>query len=264
MTGAGAFPERPGLPSEKDANTPLAPSAGQSDPEHLDYGPDLGVLVVDDSKLYQETLARALRPEIGHGTVMTAADLHEALAWAERSCPDVVLLNMATAHSVGVLRAIVAAVPDAPVVAIGIPEADEQVIACAEAGAAGFLFRRQPLTTLLAVMQAVTSGEFPGSPRTTATLLRRVAALAAERHVHRGDRLTLRERQVLRLVDEGLSNKEIARRLSIEVHTVKNHVHNILEKLQVRRRGEAAARLRLSGAPRVAGGTGWDGDQDRS
>jgi DNA-binding NarL/FixJ family response regulator len=258
------FPERPGLPSGQGVNTSLAPSAGQSDPQLLDRSPGLDVLLVDDSELYRETLAGVLRPELGHGTVMTAADLHEALGWADTSCPDVVLVNMATAHSVGVLRAIVAAVPDAPVVAIGIPEADEQVIACAEAGAAGFLFRRQPLATLLAVMQAVTSGEFPGSPRTTATLLRRVAALAAERHVHRGDRLTPRERQVVRLIDEGLSNKEIARRLSIEIRTVKNHVHNILEKLQVRRRGEAAARMRLLGAPHVPNGTSWEGDQDRS
>jgi DNA-binding NarL/FixJ family response regulator len=258
-----AFPDRPDLPSGQGLNASLALSAGQPDPPLLDRSPALDVLIVDDSKLYRDTLATVLRREVGRGTVMTAADLSEALACADTSCPDVVLVNMATAHSVGILRAIVAAVPHAPVVAIGIPEADEQVIACAEAGAAGFLFRRQPLATLLAVMQAVASGEFPGSPRTTATLLRRVAALAAERHVHRGDHLTPRERQVVRLIDEGLSNKEIARRLSIEVRTVKNHVHNILQKLQVRRRGEAAARMRLLGASRVTGAIGRSRDQDR-
>jgi DNA-binding NarL/FixJ family response regulator len=103
----------------------------------------------------------------------------------------------------------------------------------------------------------VTRGEFLCSPGTAATLLRRVAALAAERHTaDNGARLTPREQQVVRLIDEGLSNKEIARRLSIEVRTVKNHVHSILEKLQVRRRGEAAARMRAVGASRLSGEPG--------
>ena len=87
-----------------------------------------------------------------------------------------------------------------------------------------------------------------------ASLLRRVAALAA---VHGGElprgRLTSREREIVRLIDQGLSNKEIARDLGIEVATVKNHVHNILEKLQVHRRGEAAARVRGIGSRRVSG-----------
>jgi DNA-binding NarL/FixJ family response regulator len=217
----------------------------------------LDVLVVDDSDLYRRGLAGMLEREVGAGSVMTAADVGEALAQVGTSSPDVVLLNMATTRSVAVLRAIVAAVPQAPVVAVGIPEADDQVIACAEAGAAGFLFRGESFASLIAVIQAVTRGEFPCSPVTAATLLRRVAALAAERlTAGNGARLTPREQQVVRLIDEGLSNKEIARRLSIEVRTVKNHVHSILEKLQVRRRGEAAARIRAAGASRLSGEPG--------
>src|SRR5881296_1366294 len=92
------------------------------------------------------------------------------------------------------------------------------------------------------------------SPRVAACLLRRVAALAAG---HGGDlpraQLTNREREIVRLIDNGLSNKEIARALGIEVATVKNHVHNILEKLQVHRRGEAAARVRGTSRGRMSG-----------
>jgi DNA-binding NarL/FixJ family response regulator len=83
------------------------------------------------------------------------------------------------------------------------------------------------------------------SPRLAATLLRRVAVLAADRAQPRVEaRLTARELEIVELIDEGLSNKEIASRLCIEVPTVKNHVHNILEKLDVRGRAEAAARVR--------------------
>ena len=88
----------------------------------------------------------------------------------------------------------------------------------------------------------------------TASLLRRVAALAAGNGggLPRAQ-LTSREREIVGLIDRGLSNKEIARDLGIEVATVKNHVHNILEKLQVHRRGEAAARVRGIATRRVSG-----------
>jgi len=92
------------------------------------------------------------------------------------------------------------------------------------------------------------------SPRVAGALLRRIAALATD---GRSDRvpahLTNREREIMGLIDEGLSNKEIAKRLRIEVATVKNHVHNILEKLQVHRRGEAAARVRAALPRRAVG-----------
>ena len=83
------------------------------------------------------------------------------------------------------------------------------------------------------------------SPRLAGTLLRRIGALARERHDDEPDvRLTARETQILALIDDGLANKEIASRLHISLPTVKNHVHNLLEKLDVTRRGEAVARAR--------------------
>ena len=117
----------------------------------------------------------------------------------------------------------------------------------AEAGAAGYLLRSDPLVELVAVIGSVARGETRCSPRVAAALLRRVATLSHERrHQAEPTRLTAREREVLQLVDDGLSNKQIARRLSIELRTVKNHVHHILEKFQVHRRAEAAARFRMA------------------
>ena len=103
---------------------------------------------------------------------------------------------------------------------------------------------------LTSTIISVTRGELLCSPRVAATLLRRVGALAnGARAPHALRGLTFREREVLDLIDGGLSNKEIAVRLHIEVATVKNHVHNLLEKLHVTSRAQAAAQL----GPRTSG-----------
>jgi DNA-binding NarL/FixJ family response regulator len=105
--------------------------------------------------------------------------------------------------------------------------------------------REGSLEDLISALDSVSRGELLCPPRIAAGLRRRVAALAAARApVGPRGHLTRREAEVAGLIDAGLSNKQIAQRLCIEVPTVKNHVHNILEKLQVHRRGEAAAMLR--------------------
>ena len=101
-------------------------------------------------------------------------------------------------------------------------------------------------------------GEAACSPRVAAALLRRVADRGARARRLDGEfaPLTSRERQIVALIDEGLSNKEIAARLCIELSTVKNHVHNLLEKLGARGRGEAAARVRMARDARIAASSG--------
>jgi two-component system nitrate/nitrite response regulator NarL len=203
------------------------------------------VLIVDDTRLYREALAGMLRSESLIGAVDTASDSATALDHLVMSSPQVVLVNTAMADSAMIFRMIADVAAQVPVVALGVSESEAEVITWAEAGVAGYLFKTESLANLVATIQGAARGEALCPPRITAALLRRVAALAAERQPEIGAaRLTAREKQIIELVDEGLSNKEIARRLSIEVRTVKNHVHNILEKLQVSRRGEAAARVR--------------------
>jgi DNA-binding NarL/FixJ family response regulator len=104
--------------------------------------------------------------------------------------------------------------------------------------------REATLAELLDGVEAAARGEALVSEPVAAALIRRVASVAGERTVANGTLLTRREREIVRLIGDGLSNKEIATSLQIELATVKNHVHNILEKLHVARRGEAAARLR--------------------
>jgi DNA-binding NarL/FixJ family response regulator len=203
------------------------------------------VAVATDVCLYREGLANCLsrRPETE--VVATAGRLADALDLLRCAHPDVLLLDLALAGSVEVVHAARATRPETRVVALAISDTEQGVLACAEAGVWGYVTRDASVDDLMGMMLAVARGELLCGPTIAASLFRHVGELAARR----GDpadaaTLTPREREVLGLVGEGLSNKEISRRLSIGLSTVKNHVHNLLEKLHVSRRGAAAARLR--------------------
>jgi two-component system, NarL family, nitrate/nitrite response regulator NarL len=203
------------------------------------------VLIVDDVRLCQEGITCILKRVEEIAVVDVGAGRGEWPAKVRENCPDIVLLRVDMPDSIGLLRSIVAESPGVKVVVLGVPETEEAIIRCAEAGVAGYLTRDGSLADLMSTLHSIARGEMLCSPRISATLLRRVAALAAERQPWTGStHLSARERQILHLIDGGLPNKEIAKRLCIDVQTVKNHVHNILEKLRVHRRGEAAARMR--------------------
>jgi DNA-binding NarL/FixJ family response regulator len=208
----------------------------------------LRVLIVDDSRVYRDLLTEVLERQPNLADVVAAADIEAARLLLQARGFEVVLINMAMADGIAICRDLVATAPSARVVAVALSGNDEEAIACAEAGVAGYLLRSQSLGELIEAIASVAGGETSCPPRVAAALMRRLGSLAAERHSWRErGRLTPREREILVLIEEGLSNKEIARRLSIELRTVKNHVHNLLDKLNVHRRGEAAALLRRSG-----------------
>lgn len=203
------------------------------------------VLLIEDMRVYREGMADLLRAGRYVSGVETVAPGERALRSIRDSKPDIVLLNVLTPESMSTLRAIVHAFPETKVVALGVSETIDEVTQYVEAGAAGYFSREGSLDDLNAIIQSAVRDEAMCSPRMAAKLFRRVAALSAERSstmVYSS--LTRRETEIVQLIDQGLSNKEIAQRLTIDVYTVKNHVHNILEKLHVHRRGEAAARMR--------------------
>jgi len=144
--------------------------------------------------------------------------------------------------------------PSVKVVAITLGETEAEVIQLAEAGVAGYVLPDGSLDDLIIAVESAVRGELYCPPRVAFTLLRRVGAIALgsaaakqEEAGHPVHDLTGREREILRLVDQGMSNKQIARQLGIEVATAKNHVHNILRKLHVHRRIEASDWYRQGG-----------------
>lgn len=133
------------------------------------------------------------------------------------------------------------------------------MLACAEAGVSGFVSRNGSIHDVVTAVHCAVRNELVCSPRIAALLFSRVAAAGSKRLVDRdNDALIRREHEIVSLIMQGLSNKEISRQLRIQNATVENHIHNILSKLQVRRRGEVAARIRGSAvlSPRRPRGAG--------
>jgi DNA-binding NarL/FixJ family response regulator len=241
----------------------------------------LRVLIVSDVRVVQEGLHSVLagKDEI---EVVSTVDTQHAREQGARLHPDVILFDAARHDSVEFLKDLVASAPDSKVVAFGVKETDEEILALAAAGTAGYVCNSAESSDVVKVLEQVMCDELTCSPRAAASLYRRVAALSrgdtdpvGNGSVHssdtgngnggshgndagtandnghsngnghpRGLPLSRRELQIAHLIDCGLTNKQIGRELGIEAATVKNHVHNLCEKLDVHRRGEAAARIR--------------------
>jgi two-component system nitrate/nitrite response regulator NarL len=210
------------------------------------------VFLLSDVRLYREGLLWSLTRRQTFD-VLGAADLARAVvARLIALRPDVIILDIGAPDSFVLARSLGVSLPNTKIVAFAVSEIDHLVLACAEVGIAGYVAPDGSEEDLAAAIEYALRGELYCSPRIAGLLLRRVAALSAQpERAGEPASLTHRERQILALVGEGMSNKEIGRALRIGDSTVKNHVHNILEKLRVRRRGEAAVRLR---AMQVASG----------
>jgi two-component system nitrate/nitrite response regulator NarL len=216
--------------------------------EDMDAG--TRVLIVSDVRLYREGLAIliARRSEVAH--VETCGKPRAALNAVRRFAPDVLLLDVGIGGARALVRALRAVSTQTKILALGLSENTGDIIDFAEAGMAGYVCRDASVDHVIEAIDCAVRQEFPCSREVAAALLDRVSSLASRHRARRaGARLTRREREVASLLNEGLTNKEIARELRIEVATVKNHVHNILEKLGVRTRGEAAARMRENLGP---------------
>jgi DNA-binding NarL/FixJ family response regulator len=203
------------------------------------------VLIVAEIRLYREGVLQGLR-ERGFDTVGVRS-IGRGLNALVDVRPDVVLVTADPRVGVDEIHAVMAAAPDARVVALAVPNAKGAMVACAEAGAAGFVTADESIEDLARVITNAAHDELACAPAITAALARRLATLAGEQPpAHAAARLTRRETEISDYLRSGLSNKEIASRLHIEVATVKNHVHHILEKLGLNRRAEVARHLERS------------------
>jgi len=203
------------------------------------------VLIVVGIRLYREGLMQLLSAREGLTVVGAESDGQCAAQRLDQTSPDVALVEMGLPDLDALTHALTARSRAIPLVAIGIADPDTDVVACAERGFAGFVTRDACVDELVATICGAAKGELTCSPRVAGTLMRRLGALAAELQPPTLARLTRREREIAALMRQDLSNKEIATQLRIEVATVKNHVHNVLDKLQVHRRSDAARLLAL-------------------
>ncbi len=202
------------------------------------------VFVADGDPLLREGLVCMLREEAGIAVIGAADGGDGALAQIKDLHPDVALVDigMPEKEGIAVARMLRQEAPQVRVIILGVVDSTDEVMRCIEAGAAGYALKETSLDQLLETIRAAHRGEAIAPPPLVASLFSRVAELASgcRLSIPPGSvTLTRRELEIVDAIADGLSNKEIGQRLCIETQTVKNHVHNILDKLQLHSRLEA-------------------------
>ncbi len=210
------------------------------------------VFIISDIRIYREGLDQALKHEPALEVAGLAADIDELFRLPPIDEQHALLLDMGIPNAEASARQIRERLPQSRLVALGISERPEAVLRCAELGAHAYVSRDSTLENLVNVVKSAVRDEVLCPPGIVAALFAEIRRNASARGPKAVARLTPREIEVVELIDQGLSNKEIARRLSIQPSTAKNHVHNALEKLGLHQRGQAAAYLRRMGVVRTA------------
>lgn len=197
------------------------------------------VYLVSAVRLYREGVMGSLAQHGGLHLV-GAGSCPEALDQIGSLTPDVMLLDMAARDSLALPRQARVLVPELRIIAFAVA-VEAEVLACAEAGCCGYVAQDGSVEDLVEAVRCAFSGELVCSPRIAAMLFSRLGSLSIARTTSPPEApLTPREHEIAALVARGLQNKAIARQLGISGATIKNHVHNLLQKLNIQRRGEIA------------------------
>ena len=203
------------------------------------------LIVADDHPLFLEGVVGSLRAAGDLEVLGAASDAEGALRLAREHLPDVALLDVTMpGGGLAAARDISAVCPATRIVMLTVSEDEDNLLTALQSGASGYILKGVSARDLIAAVRAVHNGEVYVSPALAGRLMRE---MARPRPPGPLDELTVREREVLQLVAEGLSNQEIGRQLSLAEKTVKHYMTNILAKLQVRSRIEAALLAHRSG-----------------
>ncbi|MFQ5830680.1 MAG: response regulator [Candidatus Methylomirabilia bacterium] len=199
------------------------------------------ILLVDDQTLFRETLANLLNGQEGLEVVGTASDGKEALEKARELLPELILMDiyMPELNGLEATRQIKAELPRVKIVILTVAAEDRHVFEAIKAGAEGYLLKDIEPEELLDMLEGISRGEPPISRSTAAKILKEFARQTRE-ELPSASEVTTRERQILELLARGQTNKEIAAELAISEATVKKHLGNIMEKLHLENRVQAA------------------------
>ena len=208
------------------------------------------VLPIIEVRLIANIFADVLAAEPDIAVAGCCTDPEEGLEIIQQQNVDVALVSVGLPNqgALELIRTIMDVSPTTKVLALGLLDNPDDVLKYIEAGAAGYIVKDSALDEMIEILRATQRGEARVSAKIAGAMIERLSSLAktfstVETGIMEGVRLTRREQEVLQFIGKGCTNQEIAALLLVEIGTVKNHVHNILEKLNVNTRGEAASHL---------------------
>jgi two-component system nitrate/nitrite response regulator NarL len=201
------------------------------------------VMVVSDVRLFRDGMV-AMLARTGRVEIIAIDGEPDRASSEPHLAPDVVLIDVGSLNSPGA-ASVLGSATRAKVIAFGVSNTEHEILACANAGVSSLIEKDGTAEDVLVTIEAVARGESPCPARFAGTLFQCLSAMVKwQTHRRHVEGFSVRELEVAEYLERGWSNKKIARQLDISAATVKNHVHNILEKLQVHRRGEVAAAMR--------------------
>ena len=206
----------------------------------------ISLLLIEDNRLLRDGIEAMLNEQPDFVVMAAAPDSRAVQALLEEHQPQLVLLDAALGDddSMRLLETIRRIAPAVRVIVMDLIPAPQDIIEFIEAGCSGFLMKDATIEEFIGTIRSVARGVRVLPPILTGTIFSHVAKHAARRDpsaIREAVTMTPREREVVALIGEGLSNREIGERLNIALHTVKSHVHNVLEKLALRTRLQVAA-----------------------
>lgn len=204
----------------------------------------INILLVDDHILFREGINSLLQGQLDITVVAQAGTVSEAVQLTNQHGPDIVLMDFTLPDGTGLdaTRVILAEQPNTKIIFLTVHEEDERLFEAIRSGAKGYLLKNTPTTKLLSFLRGVQQDEAALMPQMVKRVLDEFARQSQPDLPQTSGLVALstREREVLRELASGASNHEIAERLSVSINTVKNHVSNILSKLQLKNRRHAA------------------------
>ena len=214
---------------------------------------DIRIIIVHSHRLLRESLAMTLSQQEGIDVRCEVSSLEQIRADRVAFQPDLFLVEASVPlrSCLEQVRCLQTIVPDCKTIMLGVPDTDEAILACIEVGgASGYVLDNGSFDDVVRNIRAVAAGEAICSPHVANLAFTRMSALARQANatgVNQPQYLTRREQDIIESIEKGLCNKEIAVRLGIEVSTVKNHVHNILDKLKLQDRRSAVRYVKEHG-----------------
>ena len=206
----------------------------------------LRILLIEDNRILRDGIKAMINKQADLRVVAATGGNHDTLQQVRTSKPHVVLIDLGLRNENGVhvVTVLTKELPQVKVIGMGLIPSQQDIVEFVEAGAAGFILKDATVADVLDTIRSVARGAKVLPPLLTGSLFTHVvnhALTRGKRSLASAVRMTKREREVIVLIAEGLSNKEIASRLNLSTYTVKSHIHNILEKMALHSRLEIAA-----------------------